>query len=162
MRDLDAIYRLGKNPRVMQYITNGVTQSRMEAVADLKKRISASKNNLGYWVTELKETGEIIGWSALKPLDNTVDIEIGYRFLEEYWGKGYATEASRRLLHYGFHELRLPRIVAVALEDNQASTRVMEKIGLQYDRKDIYYNVECVVYKLERHAYLQSQHSFTT
>ena len=77
-----------------------------------------------------------------------------YRLLEAYWGKGYATEAGRRLVQYGFEQLYLPRIVAVALEANRASTRVLEKIGLQYDRKGVFYGFDCVVYTLERERYL--------
>lgn len=154
--DLDAIYRLGANPKVMRYITQGATLSRMETMADLEKRIAASQFDLGYWITELRHTGKIIGWSALKPLDNTPEIEIGYRLLEEYWNRGYATEASRCLLYYGFQQLQLPRIVAIALEENRASTRVMEKIGLRYETRGTFYGVECVVYALNRKSYLSN------
>lgn len=152
--DLEPIYQLGKSSKVMRYITNGRTLDRTAAKADLEKRISASKSVLGYWITELKETGEVIGWTALKPLDNTSEIEIGYRYLEAYWGKGYATEASRRLLHYGFQELKLDKIVSIALKINRASTRVMEKIGLSYQKKARFYGHKCVYYTLLRADYL--------
>lgn len=154
--DLEAIYLLGANPNVMRFISNGKTMSRMEARADLEKRIAASQHHFGYWITELKNTREVIGWTALKTLDNTREIEVGYRLLEEHWGKGYATEASRRLLQYGFQELKLPRIVAVALEENLASRRVMEKAGLQYQGKDIFYGFDCVIYALDRNHYFQN------
>jgi len=154
--DLEAIYLLGSNPNVMRYISNGKTLNRIEAQSDLKNRISASQHHFGYWITELKNTREIIGWSALKPLNDTEEIEVGYRLKEEYWGKGYATEASRRLLQYGFRELNLPRIVSVALEENRASTRVMEKIGLQYERRDTFYGLECVLYAMNNANYFRT------
>lgn len=154
--DLEAIYLLGANPKVMRYISNGKTLNRIEAQSDLKKRISASQLHLGYWITELKNTGEVIGWSALKQLDDTEEIEVGYRLMEEHWGKGYATEASRRLLQYGFRELNLPRIVSVALEENCASTRVMEKVGLQYEKKDTFYGIKCVLYALDKTDYFRN------
>ena len=153
--DLDAIFRLGNNPNVMRYITNGVTQSRQEAKADLEKRIRSSQGKMGYWIVELKSTREIIGWAALKQLDNTEEIEIGYRLLEEFWGRGYATESTRRLLAYGFLELKLERIVSIAMETNRASTRVMEKTGLKFEKRGIFYETKCVYYAIDRKTYLE-------
>lgn len=152
--DVDHIFQLGNNPEVMRYITYGRTQTFSEARADLRRRIRQSKNGFGYWVTEEQGTGHFVGWMALKPLDDTRDIEIGYRFLEEHWNKGYATEAGRRMLRYAFAEKELNRVVSVALADNLASTRVMEKIGLQYDHTGRYYDTECVFYVIDRQTWL--------
>lgn len=148
--DLDQIFALGNNPEVMRYISFGRTQSYAEARTDLRRRIRQSKNGLGYWVTEERQTGIFIGWMALKPLDKTNDIELGYRFMKEHWNQGYATEAGQRLVHYAFQEKGLERVVAVSLADNEASTRVMEKIGLRYDHTGRYYDTECVFYAIDR------------
>lgn len=146
--DLDHIYALGNDPEVMRYITYGRTQTYSEAKADLRRRIRQSGNGLGYWITEILETRDFVGWMALKPLDNTEHIEIGYRFLREHWNKGYATEAGEKLLHFAFNNLELSRVVSVALADNQASTRVMEKLGLRFDHHGRYYDTECVFYQI--------------
>lgn len=66
------------------------------------------------------------------------DVEIGYRLQRVFWGKGYATEVGKALIRKGFLELGVKRIVASALSENQASIRVMEKIGLKFERKFIY------------------------
>ncbi len=153
--DFEAIYRLGNNPRVMRYIS-GKTQSRREAQADLNRRIQASKGDAGYWITEHNISGEFLGWMALKPLEGyPPHTEIGYRFLEEAWGNGYATEGGFCLLHYAFGTLQLKEVVAVAMEANKASRRVMEKLGLHFDHKGIYYDVECVFYRISREQFFQ-------
>lgn len=157
LTDLEDIYRLGSDPQVMQHITPGKTQSRAEAKADLEKRIRQSDDRLGYWITEEKHSGDFVGWMALKPLEQSGNIEIGYRFLAEKWGRGYATEGSQRILAYAFEELILPKVVAVAREENRASTRVMEKMGLKFIGKGRYYGVECVYYELWRAEYLQAK-----
>lgn len=146
--DVEQIYRLGSSPEVMRYISFGRPQTYAEARSDLRRRIRQSANGLGYWITERRDSGDFVGWMALKPMDDTAEIEIGYRFVEEQWNQGFATEAGRRLLRYGFEEKELHQIVAVALAENKASLRVMEKIGLSYDHTGIYYDTECVLYKI--------------
>jgi ribosomal-protein-alanine N-acetyltransferase len=155
--DLENIYRLGSSSRVMRYITPGRTQSRQEAKTDLKKRLATVNDPLGYWIAEEKHSKAFIGWMALKQLTDTPDIEIGYRFLEEFWGRGYATEGGFKILNYAFRTLELERVVAVAVEENRASIRVMEKLGMQFVRYDQFYNTECVYYELKRSVFLRRQ-----
>jgi [ribosomal protein S5]-alanine N-acetyltransferase len=76
-------------------------------------------------------SGETIGAAGLQPLEGGPEIEVGYRLLKEYWGHGYASEAARRRSPSDFGELGLDRIVAVALESNAASRRVLEKCGFE-------------------------------
>ena len=154
--DLDNIHELGSSEVVMRYISKGKTQSREEAIADLEKRINSSRGLFGYWIVEERHTGAFIGWLALKRLDKTNDIEVGYRFLEEFWGKGYATEGSRKLLEYAFQTLNLPRVVAIALEENRASTRVMEKLGMRYIKEDTFYGFKCVCYEIAQKEFLEN------
>ncbi|MEN0006961.1 MAG: GNAT family N-acetyltransferase, partial [Bacteroidota bacterium] len=158
--DIEGIYRLGSNPKVMQYIT-GRTQTRKEAKADLARRMKTARLPLGYWIVETMDTQDFVGWMALKQLDQTKDIEIGYRFVEEQWGRGFATEASLRVLKYGFEVVGLERIVAVALAVNSRSLRVMEKIGLKYEKKGRYYGYDCVFYALSKLDYEKESTSST-
>lgn len=145
--DLRNIHLLGSDPEVMRYIRDGQTQNLEQAREDLQLRIEQSNTQFGYWITETKE-GEFIGWMALKPLEYTSYVEIGYRYMQEQWGRGYATEASFRLLQYAFSRLNLPEVVAVALEENRASTRVMEKVGMTYQGRIHAYNKDCVLYSV--------------
>jgi RimJ/RimL family protein N-acetyltransferase len=80
----------------------------------------------------LPETGELIGNCGLR-LEHPGAHEgnIGYELASTHWGQGYATEAARSMLAFGFEELRLHRIWAGCIAENKASARVLEKIGMQ-------------------------------
>lgn len=91
-----------------------------------------AKKGMGLWAVFERETEKFVGQMLLQPLPETGEPEIGYHFHIAEQGKGYATEAAKRLLEYGFCELKLPRIVAVILPDNMPSQAVMKKMGLPY------------------------------
>lgn len=152
--DYDNILDLGSDPEVMRYITYGKTQNPKEARADLEQRIQLSQGVHGYWITEDQITGDFIGWMALRPLPGKDHFELGYRFLKKHWGKGYATEAGQRLLQYAFQELNLPKVVAIAMPENQASRRVMEKLGFQFIGFDHFHGVDCVVYQIQQEHFV--------
>ena len=90
----------------------------------------------GIWVAEIQ--GQFAGTMGLQqvPFEAffTPAVELGYRFLPQWWNQGYATEGARAAVDYGLEQLELPEIVAFAVKQNRGSTRVMEKIGMQYDR----------------------------
>jgi RimJ/RimL family protein N-acetyltransferase len=90
------------------------------------------EHGFALWAVELRQTGDMIGVTGLRYLADGPEIEVGYRFLARCWGNGYATEAARAAIAFGFDELRLERIVAVTLPTNRASRRVMEKCGLTF------------------------------
>ncbi len=159
--DNENIYQLSKNPNVMRYIRNGEVLTREQANADLNRRLRDNaqyeKQGMGFWIIEWKDSGGFIGWMALKLLDQTNEYEIGYRILEEYWGQGITSEASRRVLRYAFEELGLERVVAVALPENTASWKVMEKIGMRHEKNGHFYDSDCVYYSIEKTEWLNLQ-----
>ncbi|GAB4576418.1 MAG: hypothetical protein Tsb008_20310 [Rhodothalassiaceae bacterium] len=78
-----------------------------------------------------EETETIIGLALPMPLERGPEIEVGYRLAPAYWGRGYASECAACLVHYGLETLGLARIVAVVMEENAASARVLMKCGLR-------------------------------
>lgn len=82
-----------------------------------------------------KSSGRLVGFSGLKYLDDLQEVDIGYRFLPECWGKGYATESARMLMRQAASEYGISRIVGLVQPENVASTRVLEKLGLCFERK---------------------------
>ncbi|MCB9049158.1 MAG: GNAT family N-acetyltransferase [Lewinellaceae bacterium] len=153
--DLNYIHRLGANPHVMQYITSGKLQSLQDARADLSRRRRTARCRLGYWVAEERKSGAFIGWMALKQGERKQEAELGYRFLEEQWGRGFATEGSLEILDYAFRELRLEKVIAVSMEENRASTRVMEKLGMSFCGHIRAYGRQCVRYEIVRRQFEQ-------
>jgi RimJ/RimL family protein N-acetyltransferase len=81
-----------------------------------------------------KASGRLVGFSGLKYVAELRDVDIGYRFLPDCWGKGYATESARPLMEQGWKQLGLKRIVGTVHPGNPASGRVLEKLGLSYER----------------------------
>jgi RimJ/RimL family protein N-acetyltransferase len=90
----------------------------------------------GFWAVHTREDEAFIGWFHYRPHPDIwpSDPELGYRFARRAWGKGYATEGGRALLDRGFRELRDARVHARAERPNVASWRVMEKLGMCYER----------------------------
>ena len=108
------------------------------------------ERGFGFCAVELLDSGQLIGAAGLQHLDGGPEVEVGYRFLKEHWGRGYATESARASLAFGFDELGLERIVAVALESNIPSRRVLEKCGLKELGLTHVYGLEHVKYELAR------------
>jgi len=122
----------------------GVPQVR-EAMLIHKKHWSAFGH--GFFLIFNKETKEFVGRCGLVHLGmqhDHPDVEIGYMFYEKFWGKGYATEVARRLLKWGFEELKLPSIIGVTRKENIASQRVLEKLGMQPNGEALYPNTQVV------------------
>jgi RimJ/RimL family protein N-acetyltransferase len=131
--DLDDLWRLGRDPRVMRFIGDGKPLSR-EGVARLLARIvryPALYPDLGCWHTSRRDTGAFVGWFSLKYAGRSPDIEIGYWLVPGAWGRGFATEGARALAAYGFDDLGLDRIIGVTHPGNKASQRVLRKAGLE-------------------------------
>lgn len=94
------------------------------------------ENGIGRWAVIEKSTNRFIGWAGLKlvttPVNGHVNYyDLGYRFIKQYWGKGYATECTKALLEYGFIKLQQEVIYAMTDAENMASARVLEKNGFR-------------------------------
>lgn len=88
----------------------------------------------GLYVTELKEDSSPMGICGLVKRDFLDDVDIGFAFLPKYWGQGYAYEAAVAVMAYGQEVLGLERIVAITTLDNDRSARLLEKLGLRFER----------------------------
>ena len=88
----------------------------------------------GLYLTELKESGVPLGLCGLIKRDGLEDVDIGFAFLPRFWAKGYAYESAAAVLAYGKDVLGLKRIVAITSPDNHASGRLLEKLGLRFER----------------------------
>jgi RimJ/RimL family protein N-acetyltransferase len=129
--DLDAWLAISRDAETAWW---GEPSSTLEdARASLERQI-ANQEHYGFslWPVELKLAGTVIGAAGLQHLADGEEIEVGYRFLREHWGRGYATEAARAAIRFAFDEIGLDRLVAVTLPTNRASRRVMEKCGLSF------------------------------
>ncbi|MFY9802306.1 MAG: GNAT family N-acetyltransferase [Candidatus Acidiferrales bacterium] len=138
---------IATDPEVMRYISNGEPWAD-ESIREFVGRQIAHHANFGFCMWKLcnKDHAEMIGFCGLQPLPNTQEIEIGWWLGRAWWGKGLATEAAREALQDGFERAGLARIVAVAIRENVASTHVMEKLGMKYERDTTHRGFAVVLY----------------
>ncbi len=133
--DKEEIFKLHSDPEVQKYTGEPVVQSIDEIEKAIQIRIANYKKyGYGRWATVLKNGMQFVGWAGLAYLPEFDEIDIGYRFLPAFWGSGIATEASHAILTYGFDKLKLERIIAIAMKENKASIRVLEKVGMEFDK----------------------------
>ncbi len=92
------------------------------------------RHGFGLYVTERREDGVPMGICGLIKRDWLDDVDIGFAFLPRYWGRGYAHEAAAAVMDYGRNVLGIGRIVAITSPDNATSARLLEKLGLRFDR----------------------------
>lgn len=146
--DSIGLFELDSNAEVHRYLGNSPIQ-KIEEAQEAINRIRQQYNDfgIGRWATIEKSSGEFIGWSGLKWVTESENInkpnpyyDIGYRFIPRFWGKGYATEAAKSALLYGFEKMHIPQIIGTCNEENIASRRVLEKCGLLFEEKYIHKN----------------------
>ncbi len=131
--DAEAFFALNSHPEVMRYTGEPPLASIDEARDAIVRYQDFESVGYGRWACILKETGEMIGFSGLKYLPELDCVDVGFRFLPQYWGKGLGTEACAASLTFGFDVLELEEIIGLVLEDNAASIRVLEKCAMHPD-----------------------------
>lgn len=95
-------------------------------------------NKIGRFSTLLKETNELIGWTGIKYVNDHVEngntnfYDYGYRLNEKFWNKGYATEASKAWLDYGFNQMNIEEMNAYTYAENGPSNHVLQKVGFHF------------------------------
>ena len=150
--DLDDLYRIYSDPEIMKYLTGVRSREATEiAIHTMLKRWE--ENNFGMWAVVHKIDRKMIGRCGLGFLDNTPEVELGYVLNKLYWNQGLVTEASLASLNYGFEILQLDRIVAIARPENIASQRVIQKVGMKYEKNAHYYETDVVYYSISRESY---------
>ena len=127
---------LNADPRVTATLAGNLTRAESDAFAD---RITAhiSEHGWGLWAIEVKGGDPFIGYAGLSrprfAAHFTPCVEIGWRFARPFWGHGYASEAARLALAFGFETLGLDEIVSFTAATNTRSQAVMQRIGMQHD-----------------------------
>lgn len=155
MDDLDRLIEMRVDPDVMKYLGGKEMQNPESLKERLAYYISCYKDKIGMHAMLWKETGKMMGRSGLQPLEDSDEIEVSYGMIKEFWGMGVASEAAKFWLGYGFNELKLKRIVAVADKENIGSWKIMEKFGMKYVQTEDHYGMNCVVYAISKEEVLK-------
>lgn len=126
-------HRVNSDEEMMRFFPFRMNREDADRKLD-ELRAQAAATGFGWAVAEELETGRPVGFTGLAKTSGAqaagAEVETGWRYVPEVWGKGYATEAARALLAHGFDELGLERIVAFAVRTNATSIAVMQRIGM--------------------------------
>lgn len=139
--DSGAFHGILSQPEVMHYLPEDVmTLEEVRHIVDWYQTCydKNTPEKIIKWTLAvvLKETSEIIGWAGVGPLEfDENQTEIFYGLSGKYWGQGYAKEAARAVMEYAFDVIGLKRIVGVAKPENVASVKILEKIGMTFQKK---------------------------
>ena len=138
--DVGNLVELDSDPSVMHFINGGRPTPRNEIESDILPAFLDYYERFagyGFWAAIEKSSSRFVGWFHFRPARaaHPNEVELGYRLRKSAWGKGYATEGSRALIHKGFAELGVQRVVAFTMVVNVASRRVLEKAGLRFVRR---------------------------
>jgi RimJ/RimL family protein N-acetyltransferase len=130
------ILDLLNQPSFIQFIGDRGVRTLLDARKYISTRIAASyeKFDFGLYLTSLKEDQTPIGICGLVKRPALRDVDIGFAFLPQYWSKGYAFESASAVMDYAKSTLEIKRVVGIVAPDNSGSIRVLEKIGLRFER----------------------------
>jgi len=136
--DLDSWAEMNADAQVREYFPEVLT--RAQSAASLEYfRAGLAERGWGWWAVEVAASGEFVGMTGLDPVDEELPfagVEVGWRLARPAWGHGYATEAARAVLAYGFETLGLREILAITAAGNKRSQAVMHRLGMTHDPAD--------------------------
>ena len=155
--DLDDLSIIFGDAEVVKHIGSGKPAPRAETEVALLSIIRHwERHGFGRWAAVDKQTGKIIGYGGLRNFEGTP--ELVYLLAKPYWRKGLGTEMAQGCLKYGFEERGFERIVGLVKPANAASHRVMEKLGMNYEKRATVYGMNVLCYSLSREIYQLEQH----
>jgi RimJ/RimL family protein N-acetyltransferase len=150
--DLDTYIRLiFTDTEVMRYLPKRDLAPRERAERTITVFTERwAEYRFGVWAVTDIVTGKFMGHCGLGLVPEAGEIEVLYALGQAYWGRGFATEAARASVRFGFEHANLTRLIALAVPENSASRRVMEHLGFVYEKDAHYFGLDLVQYALQR------------
>ncbi|HEV2617577.1 MAG TPA: GNAT family N-acetyltransferase [Candidatus Acidoferrales bacterium] len=151
LEDLEALFATLGDPVTMKYYPHAFLREDVTRWIERSVK-SYEENGYGLYAMVLRETGTVIGdcGHARQEVEGRAEIEIGYHVQREHWRKGYATEAARGALAYGFETLHAKRLISLIRPENIPSRRVAEKMGMGIEKEVLRQGIRHFVYSIAR------------
>ena len=147
--DKEPFAALNADPEVMEHFPATLTREQSDAFVD-RAAVAIASRGWGLWAVEA-DTG-FVGFVGLNEPGFMPGVEVGWRLARTAWGHGYATEAARAAVAYGFHQLGLAEIVSFTSTTNVRSQRVMQRLGMTHDPADDFDHPRVDDPRLRRHV----------
>ena len=158
---VDGMFTLDSDPEVHKYLGNMPISKKDQAEEYIRLLQQQYKERgIGRWAVIHKETNEFMGWSGIKYLNESEQMngvynvyELGYRFIPKFWGKGYATESAQAWVDYMFNKTDVKSLYAAADIPNKGSVNVLQKVGFEITGEFVFEwkGVKSDCYWLEQH-----------
>lgn len=150
IEDIEPSYAMNLDSEVSKYTGDGGVVSKQEIERRIVENVFGDyeKYGFGRLAVELKGENKFIGFTGLKYLEDMDEVDLGYRFMRKYWGKGIATESAIASVNFGFDNLDLKRMIAMVLPENTGSIRVLEKLNFEYEKDIVEDNQLAKLYSL--------------
>lgn len=134
--DADFVFQLVNEPSFIKNIGDKEVRSRADAVQFIRESYWTNQKKEGYgqFLVELKKNSIPIGMCGILYRDSLQASDVGFAFLPEYWGKGYAIEAADAVYKYARSTLGVGKIVGLTNEDNLPSIKILKKLGMKFER----------------------------
>jgi RimJ/RimL family protein N-acetyltransferase len=157
LADHAAHAQIYSDPQVMRYMPRGPMtppEAQQASHEVLRHFIDHwTRYAYGVWAVTDKVTGTLLGQCGLRFLPQLNEVEVLYLLARASWGQGLASEAAEAALAYGFEQVGLERIIALTKPENTASRRVMEKLGMRYEKNLHIFHLEAVYYAITQDAW---------
>lgn len=143
MDDAPALFDIAQEPNIFQYFPTKTAWEMEKVERSIQHQIDHwERFGYGLWAVTLPGSGQLLGWCGLEFLPDTNETEVGYLLSTPFWGRGYATEAASASVEFGRNEIGLREIVGLTDPLNIASQRVLEKSGLKFTGRQVYFGME--------------------
>ena len=143
LEDRQVLFTITNEPNIFQYFPTKTAWDMPKVERSINYQ-NAHWEKLGYGqlAITLRDSLQLIGWCGLEYLPDTNETEVGYLLSGSFWGKGYATEAAKASVQFGLDRIGLKEIIGLTDPLNIASQRVLEKSGLTFTRRQVYFGME--------------------
>lgn len=155
--DVEALHRFYNDPEVRRYLWDNEHVS-TETVRQIVDESQSCFRDLGagFFAIEMHDApGELVGFCGYRRFEGSDQPELLYGILPEFWGQGFVTEAASTVLRFGFEDCGMARIIAATDTPNQASVRVLQRLGMFFTERREYHGLDTVFYGLAREEYAE-------
>lgn len=150
-QDVISLFDILQQPGILRYFPPSGRPPREAAARIVARQLAHwEEHGYGWWAVELCDATGLLGWAGLTYLPETGETEVAYLLRQEVWRRGLATEAAKASLRFGFDRFGFPFVVGLTHPENVASQRVLEKSGLHFVEKAVYFGMDCFRYVIER------------
>jgi [ribosomal protein S5]-alanine N-acetyltransferase len=156
--DVSVMHALWTNPGVRKYLwDDAIISAEQAAEAVAASNAHFYTRQFGLWAVCERLTGDVIGFCGFRPAESG-EPELLYGLWPRYWGQGLAHEAARAALSYVFHALECREVVAATDAPNEASARVLQRLGMQLERRGLRNGLDTLFYRLHRDGFESASH----